>query len=111
MRPSIAQPHLRTMIDCSAAGTTEADTVADLIRRWMPSGMAALIQVNDPNRKGPGQGDMVFAPIIDALLEVGYEGDIAVEPFIYEADGPTCAARAAGYLRGLLEAGAARMAR
>lgn len=107
----IAQPNLRTMIDCSAAGTIEADTVADLIRRWMPSGMAAHIQVNDPNRKGPGQGDMVFAPIIDALLEVGYEGDIAVEPFIYEADGPTCAARAAGYLRGLLEAGAARMAR
>jgi hypothetical protein len=28
----------------------------------------------------------------------------AVEPFVYEPDGPTCAARAIGYLQGLLEA-------
>jgi hypothetical protein len=27
----------------------------------------------------------------------------AVEPFVYEPDGPSCAARAIGYLRGLQE--------
>ena len=31
-------------------------------------------------------------------------GDIAIEPFEYVPDGPACAARAAGYVRGLLEA-------
>ena len=34
----------------------------------------------------------------------GHYGDwIAVEPFDYRPDGPGCAARAIGYLRGVLE--------
>jgi D-psicose/D-tagatose/L-ribulose 3-epimerase len=38
------------------------------------------------------------------LKDHGYQGDIAMEPFIYEPDGPACAARAIGYVRGLMEA-------
>ena len=48
---------------------------------------------------------MAFAPILAALEASTYGGDSAVEPFIYEPDGPTCAARQIGYLRGLIEAG------
>ena len=33
-----------------------------------------------------------------------YSGDIAVEPFDYVPDGPGAAARAVGYLKGILEA-------
>ena len=98
---------LRTMIDCSAAGQTENESVAALIERWMPTGHIAHVQVNDPNRQGPGQGDMAFAPILRALLAMRrqghYNGVIAVEPFDYRPDGPGCAARAIGYLRGILE--------
>ena len=101
---AIGSPALRTMIDCSAAGQTEIEPVHDLIRRWWPSGKLAHVQVNDPNRRGPGQGAMRFAPILEALREVGYAGVIAVEPFDYRPDGPCCAARAVGYLRGLIEA-------
>lgn len=101
---AIASPAFMTMIDCSAAGQAEAEPVADLIRRWWPSGKLAHVQVNDPNRQGPGQGAMHFAPILAALHEVGYDGVLAVEPFDYRPDGPGCAARAIGYLRGLLEA-------
>ena len=67
-------------------------------------GKLAHVQVNDPNRQGPGQGAMRFAPILAALQAVGYDGVLAVEPFDYRPDGPGCAARAIGYLRGLLEA-------
>lgn len=102
----IGHPALRTMIDCSAAGLTEAESVPDLIRRWMPTGLVAHVQVNDRNRRGPGQGDDRFAPILAALAETGYPGDIAVEPFDYLPDGPGCAARAIGYLRGVMEASA-----
>ena len=101
---SIDHPHLRTMIDCSAAGLTETESVASLIDRWLPSGLIAHIQVNDPNRRGPGQGKMQFAAILAALKRNQYAGIIAVEPFDYVPDGPGVAAFSAGYLRGLLEA-------
>ena len=103
---SIDQAHLRTMIDCSAAGLTEADTIADLIDRWLPTGLIAHIHFNDPNRRGPGQGEMKFAPIMAALKRHHYAGTIAVEPFDYFPDGPGVAAFSVGYLRGLIEAGA-----
>ncbi len=101
---SIDHPNLRTMIDCSAAGLTETDSIASLIERWLPTGLIAHVQVNDPNRRGPGQGDMQFAPILAALKRHGYDGTVAVEPFDYSPDGPGVAAFSAGYLRGLREA-------
>lgn len=101
---AIDHPHLRTMIDCSAAGLSETDTVPALIDRWLPTGLIAHLQVNDPNRRGPGQGDMQFAPILAALKRQHYAGTIAVEPFDYVPDGPGVAAFSAGYLRGLIEA-------
>jgi sugar phosphate isomerase/epimerase len=103
---SIDHPNLKTMIDCSAAGLTETDSVPSLIDRWLPTGLIAHIQVNDPNRRGPGQGEMKFAPILAALKRQNYAGTIAVEPFDYSPDGPAVAAFAAGYLRGLIEASA-----
>ena len=94
---------VRTMIDCSAAGATENESVPELIERWMPSGLIAHIQVNDPNRRAPGQGEMRFAPILAALERHRYSGVVAVEPFDYIPDGPGCAAWAAAYLRGVQE--------
>jgi sugar phosphate isomerase/epimerase len=101
---TIGSPAVRTMIDCSAAGQTEATPIADLVRRWVPTGAIGHIHFNDPNRRGPGEGSLAFAPILAALKGSGYAGNAAVEPFIYEPDGPTCAARQIGYLRGLIEA-------
>jgi len=101
---SISHPHLRTMIDCSAAGQTEAESIPSLIDRWLPTGLIAHLQVNDPNRRGPGQGEMEFAPILAALKRHDYAGTIAVEPFDYSPDGPGVAAFSSGYLRGLREA-------
>ena len=101
---AIDHPHLRTMIDCSAAGLTEADDIPALIDRWLPTGLIAHFQVNDPNRRAPGQGNMKFAPVLAALRRHGYDGTIAVEPFDYLPDGRGAAAFAVGYLRGLLEA-------
>ena len=69
---AIDHPNLKTMIDCSAAGLTEAEPVAALIDRWFPTGLMAHIQVNDPNRRGPGQGEMKFAPILAALKRHNY---------------------------------------
>ena len=107
---AIGSPAFRTMIDCSAAGQEEREDIPALMRRWMPTGHIAHVQGNDPDRRGPGQGGMRFAPILAALREMQaaghYDGIVAVEPFDYVPDGMGSAARAIGYLRGLEEAAA-----
>src|SRR5262245_19294566 len=108
----IASPALKTMIDCSDGGQAEREPVDALMARWIPTGRIAHVQVNDPNRRGPGQGEMAFAPIIATLVrmqaEGHYRGLVAVEPFDYVPDGIGAAARAIGYLKGLVEAMEAR---
>ena len=103
----IGRPAVRTMIDTCAAGRSERSPIPQLIERWLPSGRVAHIHLNDPNRRTPGQGDLRFGPILAALEAHGYAGVCAVEPFVYQPDGPTCAARAIGYIRGLLQGPAA----
>lgn len=100
---TIGQTSVLTMLDCCAAVHAESEPVPDLLARWLPTGMLAHLQVNDPNLRGPGQGELRFADILRTLKRYGYAGWVAVEPFDYVPDGPTCAARAIGYLRGLLE--------
>jgi len=100
----IGNPALKTMLDCSAASRSEKEPLPALVERWLPKGVIAHVQVNDRNRQGPGQGEQRFAPLVTALVRHGYRGDIAVEPFDYVPDGPAAAARAIGYLRGILEA-------
>ena len=39
------------------------------------------MQVNDPNRLGPGMGALEFAPIRDALAQAKYAGWLSVEAF------------------------------
>jgi sugar phosphate isomerase/epimerase len=100
----INSPAIRSMLDCSAAGRMEREPLGALVERWLPQGVIAHVQVNDRNRQGPGQGEQRFAPLVAALRRHAYKGDIAVEPFDYVPDGPAAAARAIGYLRGIIEA-------
>jgi len=104
---TIGSPALRTMIDCSAAGQSEAEPVDALVARWLPTGLIAHMHFNDPNRRGPGEGDLAFGPILKALRDGGYKGNAAIEPFVYLPNGPACAARGIGYIRGVRQAVAA----
>lgn len=103
----VKSPALKTMIDCSAAGQVEREPIPALIERWMKSGHVAHVQVNDPNRRAPGQGELRFGPILEAIARMReqgcYTGAVAVEPFDYVPDGAGCAAWAIGYLKGLAE--------
>ena len=105
---AIGNPALKSMLDCSSAGRMEKAPLEALVERWLPEGLIAHVQVNDRNRLGPGQGGQEFAPLFAELRKLGYGGDIAVEPFDYVPDGPASAARAVGYLKGILEALAAK---
>ncbi|MCI0349381.1 MAG: sugar phosphate isomerase/epimerase [Acidobacteriales bacterium] len=100
---AVNNPALQTMIDCCAAGSSEELPIPQLIDRWLPTGIIAHFHANDPNRRGPGQGDLAFTSILAALKRHSYSGVVGVEPFDYVPDGPGSAARAIGYLRGILE--------
>ena len=81
----IGVPALRTMIDTSAAGRMEKEPVAELIRRWMPTGLVAHVQLNDRNRRGPGEGADRFAPVMRALARnalhgLGGDGAVPIPP-------------------------------
>jgi len=99
-----ALPGLKTMLDTCSAGATESEPLPAIIDRLWPSGRLAHVQLNDRNRRGPGQGEDRFAPVLGALQRQGYAGWLAMEPFDYQPDGPGCAAHSIGYVRGLLEA-------
>jgi sugar phosphate isomerase/epimerase len=104
MVAQIDSSSIKTMIDCSSAGRMEKEPLNTLVDRWLPKGLIAHVQVNDRNRRGPGQGEQRFAPLFASLKKNRYGGDVAVEPFDYVPDGPGAAARAIGYIKGILEA-------
>ncbi len=93
---------LATMIDCYAAAGNGHDP-ASIIASEIPKGNIAHIHFNDDNKRGPGQGSTDFASVVETLRSLDYSHDAAIEPFDYHPDGPLCAARAIGYLRGLLD--------
>jgi sugar phosphate isomerase/epimerase len=100
----IGSPALATMLDTKSAALSEGRPVVAVARDALAAGAIAHVQLNDRNRRGPGQGADLFAPVLAVLKEGGYDGDVAIEPFDYVPDGPACAARAIGYVRGILEA-------
>ena len=103
MMEAVGNPSLRTMLDTRAASHSEPASLPQLVDRWLPSGAIAHVHLNDPGGLAPGQGDLNFGPMLQALRRHRYEGLVSVEPFQYRPDGSTAAARAIGYLQGVLQ--------
>jgi D-psicose/D-tagatose/L-ribulose 3-epimerase len=95
----VGSPALRTMLDVSAASHSEREPVHEVLRRFLASGHIAHVQLNDRNRRGPGQGSTDQRPVLQALKDAGYSGWMAVEPFDYVPDGPGCARASANHVR------------
>lgn len=76
----VGSPQVRLHLDCKAMAS-ESIPIPDLIRRHHQ--LLAHFHANDPNRQGPGFGQLDFLPIFKALGEVGYRGWVSVEVFDY----------------------------
>lgn len=85
----VASPNCRLHLDVKAM-STESTPVCDILQKHAAS--MAHFHANDPNRRGPGMGEVDFRPILKTLLDIRYEGWVSVEVFDYEP-GPERLAR------------------
>jgi len=79
------------------AMSSEPAPIPQIIRE--SAGKFEYFHANDPNLKGPGFGDMDFAPIAAALRDVGYDGTVSVEVFNFDEGPEVIATKSREYLR------------
>src|SRR4051812_30125257 len=92
----IDRPNFMLHLDVKAM-SSEAEPVPKLIREHL--GRTGHFHANDPNRRGPGFGDVKFRPIFRALRDGGYGGWVSVEVFDYSPDPDTIARESIRYMR------------
>ena len=98
---TVGVPHrIALHLDCKAM-CSESLTIPELIRANKEH--MIYFHVNDPNLQGPGFGELDFVPIMEALLEVGYEGWASVEPFDYTPGIERLAEKSLAHLQQCLE--------
>jgi sugar phosphate isomerase/epimerase len=74
----VGSPQVRLHLDCKAMAS-ESVAIPQLIVRH--KSLLAHFHANDPNRQGPGFGELDFLPIFDALGQIDYRGWVSVEVF------------------------------
>jgi sugar phosphate isomerase/epimerase len=77
--------------------STESTPIAELIHRHREH--LVHFHANDPNRLGPGFGDLDFIPVFRALAEVQFRGWISVEVFDYSPGPERIARQSIEYMR------------
>ena len=103
MVTEIDHPNFQTMLDCRSIHAGAGPELPAVLKRTLATGKLRHVHVNDPNGRGPGFGDLQFAPLVKILHETDYQGYISVEVFDFALDPRTIAARSLGYLHGIFE--------
>jgi len=94
---AVGHPNFGLHLDVKAMCLAEYEPPAAIVRKFKD--VLGHLHVNDPNLRGPGQGDIDHAPIAAALKEIGYRDWVSVEVFDYTPDPDTIARESIEYLR------------
>jgi sugar phosphate isomerase/epimerase len=89
-------PAFRLMLDVKAM-SSESVSIPEIIAAQRER--FVYFHANDRNLREPGSGDVDFAPIFQALRQVGYDGWMSIEVFVYKPDPVGIARRGLEYLR------------
>lgn len=92
----LAHPYVKLHLDVKAM-SVEAAPTAEVIRANRD--YMHHFHANDPNKRGPGFGEVDFKPIFQALKDVNYTGWVSVEVFDYSPDPDTIARESIRYMR------------
>lgn len=87
-------------LDCKAM-SDESIPISELIRQNREH--LIYFHANDPNLQGPGFGELQFEPILQALLDINYDGWVSVEVFDYKPGIEALTEKSIDYLKDCLK--------
>jgi len=93
----VNHPRFLLHMDVKAQSAEPNANVPELIREYAPR--AGHFHAQDVNLRGPGMGDVDFGPILQALVETGYDRWVSVEVFDYSPGGEETARESITCLR------------
>lgn len=96
----VGSPALQSMFDTHNT-TAEKQPLPDVIRKHFAR--IRHVHLNELNGRYPGAANFAFAPVLQTLRDLRYQGWLSVEVFDFKPDGETVARLAADHIRNVEE--------